>query len=135
MIKANVLGRKVPNENMHYTCIACNYHWSCYENRKEKLSAGLFKRMQIQNKENADIQIHKHWARIRIRIRIRIRHWINGKIKIWFWHWIIVIFLLIVILDSGLLLWTSQKLASHFDDFERVKNVVVILLTLSRSKN
>ena len=23
MIKANVLGRKVPNENMHYICIAC----------------------------------------------------------------------------------------------------------------
>ena len=33
VIKTNFLGDKVPKENEHYTCIACNY-WFCYENEK-----------------------------------------------------------------------------------------------------
>ena len=31
-------------------------------------------------------------------------------------------------------LWTSQKLGIYFDDFGQVKNLVDILLTLSKSK-
>ena len=47
VIKTNFLGDKIPKEIMHYTCIACITYWFCCENRKEQLSAGLFRRMQI----------------------------------------------------------------------------------------
>ena len=50
VIKTNFLGEKIPKENMHYNCIAL--YWFCYENGKEKLSAGLLRRMQIQNGKN-----------------------------------------------------------------------------------
>ena len=43
MIKTNFLSDEVPKENEHYTCIACITIDS--ENGKEKLSAGLFRRM------------------------------------------------------------------------------------------
>ena len=36
-------------------------YWLCYENGKKELSTSLFRRMQVQNKENKDVQIHKHW--------------------------------------------------------------------------
>ena len=58
MIKKNLLGDEVPKDNGHYTCIAC-ITINCYENGKEKLSAGLFRRIQIQNEKDKNDQIHK----------------------------------------------------------------------------
>ena len=44
VIKTNSLSDEVPK---------CLYnYWFCYENGKEKLSAGLFRRIQIQNKKD-----------------------------------------------------------------------------------
>ena len=43
---------------MHYTCIACITIDSVMRIDK-KPSAGLFKEMQTQDKENTDVQIHK----------------------------------------------------------------------------
>ena len=42
---------------MHYTCIACIIIDSVM--KMEKLSTGLFRRMQIQNEKNKDDQIHR----------------------------------------------------------------------------
>ena len=42
---------------MHYTCIACITIDSIMKIEKKKLSADLFRRMQIQNEENKDKQI------------------------------------------------------------------------------
>ena len=47
-IKKNFLGDETPKENVDYTCIA---YWFCYENKRNE----LFRRMQIQNKENKDV--------------------------------------------------------------------------------
>ena len=54
VIKTNFLGDKIPKENEQYTCnLHCLYnYWFCYENGQEKLSACLFGRVKIQNKEN-----------------------------------------------------------------------------------
>ena len=52
MIKTNLLGNRVPKENMHYTCIACIAIDSVMRIDKTKPSAaGLF-RMQ---KKNTDV--------------------------------------------------------------------------------
>ena len=48
---------------------------------KEELSPSLFGRAQVQNKEDKDAWIHKHWIKVRARGRI--------------WFWLIVIFLLL----------------------------------------
>ena len=56
VIKANLLGDKVHKENEHYTCIAC-ITIDSVENGKEKLSPGLFRRMQIQNEKDKNDQI------------------------------------------------------------------------------
>ena len=45
IIKTNVLGNKVPKENMHYTCIVCVTIDSVVKIDKKKLSVGLFRRM------------------------------------------------------------------------------------------
>ena len=58
MIKINVLGDKKPKESIHYTCIICITIDSVM--KMEKKSTSLFRRMQIQIKENKDEQIHKH---------------------------------------------------------------------------
>ena len=50
--KTNFLGNDTPKENMHYTCIACITIDSVTIIDKKKSSAGLFRGMQIQNKEN-----------------------------------------------------------------------------------
>ena len=82
VIKTNSLSDEVPK---------CLYnYWFCYENGKEKLSAGLFRRIQIQNKKDKNDQIHRSLTRIAIRIRVRIWHWIRAKVRIRIWHWIIV---------------------------------------------
>ena len=46
VIKTNFLGNGVPEENMHYPCIACITIDSVMRIVK-KTSAGLFRRMQI----------------------------------------------------------------------------------------
>ena len=59
MIKVNVLGDEKPKESIHYTCIICITIDSVMKMEKKK-STSLFRRMQIQIKENKDEQIHKH---------------------------------------------------------------------------
>ena len=44
-IKTNFLGNEIPNENMHYTCIACVTIDSVMRMDKKKSSAGLFRRV------------------------------------------------------------------------------------------
>ena len=60
VIKTNFLGNKIPKENEHYTCIACITIDSVIRMEKIELSTGLFRRKQIQNKENEDDYAHKH---------------------------------------------------------------------------
>ena len=55
VIKTNFLGNDTPKENMHYTCIACITIDSVVRIDKKKSSAGLFRGMQIQNKENTNV--------------------------------------------------------------------------------
>ena len=59
MIKTNFLGNEVPKENMHDTCVACITIDSVMRMDK-KPSAGLFRGIQKQNKENTNVLIHKH---------------------------------------------------------------------------
>ena len=73
--------------HLHYLY---NY-WFCCENGKKELSTSLFRRMQIQIKENKDDQIHKHW----IRVRFRIWHWIRVKARTWFWEVVFLLFIAI----------------------------------------
>ena len=60
VIKTKILGDEVPKENLHYTSIACITIDSVMKMGKKESSKSLFKRMQIQNKENKDAQIHNH---------------------------------------------------------------------------
>ena len=59
-IKTKFLGDKIPKEGMYYTCIACITIDFGMRNGKEKLSAGLFRRMQTQNEKEKDDQIHRN---------------------------------------------------------------------------
>ena len=56
-IKTNFLGNDMPKENIHYTCIACITVDSVV---KIDEKASLFRRMQIQNKENTNVNIYQH---------------------------------------------------------------------------
>ena len=96
VIKTNFLGDEIPKENVHYASIASITIDSVMRMEKKELTTSLFRKVQIQNKENKYAQIHKHW--IRIRARLRIWDWIRVKVRVRIWHWIIVTFLLIVIL-------------------------------------
>ena len=58
VIKTNFLGDEVPKENEHFTYIAC-ITIDFDENGKEKLCAGLFRRMKIQNEKDKNDQIHR----------------------------------------------------------------------------
>ena len=49
---------------MYYTCIACITIDSVMKIDKKNLSASLFRRMQLQSKENTNVQIHKRRTRI-----------------------------------------------------------------------
>ena len=55
-IKTNVLGNGLPKENTYYRCIAVD----SVIKMKKKLSTSLFRRMQVQSKENTYTKIHKH---------------------------------------------------------------------------
>ena len=80
MIKTNILGNGMLQENMHYTCIACitidsvlrmdkkNYPEVYSEECKYKI-----KKIKMSRFINTELRV------------IRVRWWINGKIKIWFW--------------------------------------------------
>ena len=57
VIKTNFLGDETPKENVHYTCIACITIDSVMRMEK-KLSTSLFRKMQIQNKEDEDVWIY-----------------------------------------------------------------------------
>ena len=52
--KANFLGGETLKESVHYTFIACITIDSVMRMEKKELSTGLFRRVQIQNKENKD---------------------------------------------------------------------------------
>ena len=84
------LGDEIPKESVHYTFIACVSIDSVMRMEK-KSSASLFRRVQIQIKENKDDQIHKHW----IRVRFIIWHWIRAKARIWFWVLVFLLFIAI----------------------------------------
>ena len=60
VIKTNFLGDEAPKESMHYTCITCITIDSVVRMKKKELSTGLFRRIQMQNKQNKYSQIHKH---------------------------------------------------------------------------
>ena len=60
VIKTNFLGDEAPKESMHYTCITCITVDSVVRMKKKELSTGLFRRIQMQNKQNKYTQIHKH---------------------------------------------------------------------------
>ena len=57
VIKTNFLGDEIPKENVHYICIACITIDFVV---KMELYTSLFRRVQIQNEEDKDVQIHKH---------------------------------------------------------------------------
>ena len=59
MIKTNFLGDEIPKENVHYICIACITIDSVMKIEKKVLPTSLFRRMQIQIKENKNDQIQK----------------------------------------------------------------------------
>ena len=58
VIRTNFLGNEVPKENMHYTCIVSIIIDSVMRMDKKKPSAGLYRGMQIQNKERTNVCIH-----------------------------------------------------------------------------
>ena len=60
VIKTTFLSDKIPKESMHYFCIACITIDSVMRMEKKELSKSLFRRVQIQIKENEDEQVHKH---------------------------------------------------------------------------
>ena len=105
----------------------------------KKKSTSLFRRVQIQIKENKDDQIHKNWITVRVRVKVRIWHWIRVKAKIWFW----IVSLLLFIADgcflNGLLAKLShftifgpvKKINNYFTDFEQVEKLVTVLGRLS----
>ena len=54
VIKTNFWGNEIPKENVHYTCIACITIDSVMRMGKKELSTGLYRRVEMQNKENKD---------------------------------------------------------------------------------
>ena len=56
VIKTNFSDDKIPKENLRYTCIAID---SVMRLEKKELSAGLFRRMQIQNEKPKDAEIQR----------------------------------------------------------------------------
>ena len=55
VIKTNFLGDEIPKENVHCTCIACVIIDSVMKIKKKELSTTLFRRMEIQEKEDEDV--------------------------------------------------------------------------------
>ena len=58
MIKKNFLGDEIPKEILHYTCIVCITIDSVVKMEEKELFTSLFRRMQIQNKKENNVQIH-----------------------------------------------------------------------------
>ena len=59
-IKTNFLGNNIPKENTYYTCIACITVDCVMKMKQKKLSTSLFRRIQVQSKENKYTKIYKH---------------------------------------------------------------------------
>ena len=59
-IGTNVLGNNLPKENTYSTCSACITVDSVIKMNKKKLSTSLFRRMQVQSKENTYTKIYKY---------------------------------------------------------------------------
>ena len=55
VVKKNFLGDEIPKENVHYACIACITIDSVMRMEKRELFTSIFRRMQIQYKENKDV--------------------------------------------------------------------------------
>ena len=124
VINTNFLGDEIKRKCSLHLHSLYNY-WFCYENGKKKLSTSLFRRVQIQIKENKDDQIHKHWIRVRFRVRVRIWHWIRVKawVRTWFWMIDFLLFIAYVL--------NRQMAASWMACLQ----IIVILLTFGKSKN
>ena len=88
LIQTNFLSDEIPKKKVTLHLHSLYNYWFCYKNGREELTTSLFRRMKIQNEEDKDDKIHKHW--IRVRLRVRIRHWIRAKVWVRIWHWIIV---------------------------------------------
>ena len=58
MIKKNFLGDEIPKQIVHYTCIVCITIDSVVKMEEKELFTSLFRRMQIQNKKDNNVQIH-----------------------------------------------------------------------------
>ena len=58
MIKKNFLGDEIPKQIVHYTCIVCITIDSVVKMEEKELFTSLFRRMQIQNKKENNVQIH-----------------------------------------------------------------------------
>ena len=58
MIKKNFLGDEIPKEIMHYTCTVCITIDSVVKMEEKELFTSLFRRMQIQNQKENNVQIH-----------------------------------------------------------------------------
>ena len=55
VVKTNFLGDEIIKKK-RALCLYSLYHYRfCYENEKNELSTSLFRRMQVQNKENKDV--------------------------------------------------------------------------------
>ena len=80
VINTNFLGDKIRKENVACTCIAC-ITIDYVMRMEKKLSTSLFRRVQIQIKENKDNQVHKHWIRVRVRVRVNVRIWNWIRVK------------------------------------------------------
>ena len=54
VIKTNFLGRKVPNENMHYTCIAVNYQQVYLEECKYRIKMSRFINAELKSDSESE---------------------------------------------------------------------------------
>ena len=54
VIKTNIIGDEILKESTHCACLAYITTGFAMRIKKKELSTGLFRRVQIQNKENED---------------------------------------------------------------------------------
>ena len=124
VIRTTFLGDEIPKEDVHHTCIAC-ITIDFAMNMEKKISASLFRRLQIQIKENKDDQIHKHCIKVRVRVRVRVKiwQWIRVKAKIWFSVVVLLLFIAYVLNTDGWFLDGFLANLSHFADLgQALKN-------------
>ena len=59
----------MPKEDVNYSCIA-RITIDYVVKIEKKISTGLFRGMQIQNKEKKNVKVHKHLIRVRFRVKL-----------------------------------------------------------------